>query len=99
LHYLSPVPPGIFFVQFDFIGNRFFDIDVSLSARRLKKDRVTPLLDQNEDPCLAGSVSKESIDFLTQSIRSIEKVIKPKIELKEPYKYLLSMPESVWSWP
>lgn len=58
----------------------------------LKTDSVTPLLDQNEDLRLAGAVSKESIDFLTRQIRSIEKVIGPKIELKEPYRHLLSMP-------
>jgi len=61
-------------------------------AKRLKEDRVTPLLSQNEDLRLAGAVSKESIDFLTRQINSIEKVIEPKIELKEQYRHLLSMP-------
>jgi transposase len=61
-------------------------------AKRLKEDRVTPLLAQNEDLRLAGAVSKESIDFLTRQIKSIEKVIGPKIELKESYRHLLSMP-------
>jgi transposase len=61
-------------------------------AKRLKEDRVTPLLSQNEDLRLAGVVSKESIDFLTRQINSIEKVIESKIELKEQYRHLLSMP-------
>ncbi len=61
-------------------------------AKRLKENRVTPHLEKNEDLRLAGAVSKESIDFLTRQIKSIEKVIEPKIELKDQYRQLLSMP-------
>jgi len=58
----------------------------------LKEDRVHPLLEENEDLALAGRVSKETIDFLTRKIQAIEVVIVKRIELKEPYKYLLTLP-------
>ena len=38
----------------------------------LRENRVHPLLADNEDLALAGQVSKDSIDFLTHQIRSIE---------------------------
>ncbi len=58
----------------------------------LTTDRVTPLLERNEDLALAGKVSKESIDFLTQKIKAIEAVVERKMELKEPYDRLLTEP-------
>lgn len=60
-------------------------------VKALKTDRVTPLLQGNEDLMLAGNVSKETIDFLTREIRSIESAVEKKIELKEPYKRLLTI--------
>jgi transposase len=41
---------------------------------------------------LAGRTSKETIDFLTRQIKHIEKVVETRVQLKEPYKYLLTMP-------
>ena len=41
---------------------------------------------------LVGSVSKEAIDFLTRQIQKIEKVIGEKVELRAPYRYLLTLP-------
>ena len=61
-------------------------------VKALKIDRVTPLLQGNEDLALAGKVSKESIDFLTHQIKAIESVVERKIELKEPYTRLLTIP-------
>jgi transposase len=61
-------------------------------VKRLKEDRVHPLLEENEDLALAGRVSKETIDFLTRKIQTIEVVIVKRIELKDPYKYLLTLP-------
>ena len=58
----------------------------------LSKDRVTPLLEQNEDLALAGRVSKESIDFLTRKIKAVEAVVEKKLELREPYDRLLTEP-------
>ena len=58
----------------------------------LKEDRVHPLLQDNEDLAMAGKVSKEAIDFLTRQIRTIERVVEGRIELKGSYGYLLTLP-------
>ncbi len=60
--------------------------------KRLKEDRVSPLLEGNDDLALAGKVSKEMIDQLTRQIRKIEARIVKRVELKESYRYLLSLP-------
>lgn len=60
--------------------------------KRLREDRVQPLLAGNEDLALAGRVSKESIDFLTRQIHSIERFVEKKLELREGYKTLLTVP-------
>jgi len=61
-------------------------------VKGLKEDRVHPLLRDNEDLALAGKVSKEAIDFLTRQIRTIERVVEGRIELKSSYGYLLTLP-------
>ena len=61
-------------------------------VKRLRENRVTPLLEENDDLALAGMVSKETIDFLTHKIRRIERTIQGKVQLKEPYRYLLTLP-------
>jgi transposase len=61
-------------------------------VKRLREDRISPLLQDNEDLQLAGSISKESIDYLTRKIRTIEQVIEGKVELKASYQQLLSIP-------
>lgn len=61
-------------------------------VKRLKEDRISPLLEDNEDLALAGKVSKQTIDFLTRQIRAIESVVERKVELKGPYRYLLTIP-------
>jgi len=60
-------------------------------VRSLCEDRVTPHLTGNEDLVLAGTVSKESIDYLTQQIQRIEEVIVGKVKLRPAYKKLLSV--------
>jgi transposase len=60
--------------------------------KRLKEDRVSPLFSENEDWVLVGTVSKESIDFLTRQIGKIEKALGQKVELRAPYRYLLTLP-------
>jgi len=60
--------------------------------RRLREDRVHPLLASNEDLALAGRVSKDSIDFMTRQIRAIETFIEKKLELTDGYRNLLTMP-------
>jgi transposase len=60
--------------------------------KRLREDRVSPVFSGDEDLVLVGSVSKEAIDFLTRQIRKIEKVIEGRVELRAPYRYLLTLP-------
>jgi transposase len=60
--------------------------------KRLREDRVSPFFARDGDLNLVGSVSKEAIDFLTRQIRKIEKVIEEKVELRAPYRYLLTLP-------
>lgn len=62
------------------------------NIKAIRTDRVAPFLEQNEDLALAGKVSKESIDFLTREIKSVEDVVEKKVELKEPYDRLLTVP-------
>ncbi len=60
--------------------------------KRIKEDRATPIMGDNEDLALAGMASKEAIDFLTRKIRGIESFIEKKMDLKEAYQPLLTMP-------
>ena len=60
--------------------------------KRLREDYVQPLLAGNEDLALAGKASKDTIDFLTGQIRAIETFIEKKLELKESYKRLVTIP-------
>jgi transposase len=60
--------------------------------KRLREDRVSPLFEGNQDMALAGMVSKETIDFLTRRIHMIERAVEGKVKLKEPYRYLLTLP-------
>jgi transposase len=61
-------------------------------VERLREDRITPLLERSEDLALAGRVSKEVIDHLTQQIHKIEWVVQKRMRLKEAYRYLLTLP-------
>ena len=60
--------------------------------KRLRENSVHPLLAGNEDLALAGQVSKDSIDFLTRQIRAIETFIKKKLEFKDAYEKLATIP-------
>jgi transposase len=61
-------------------------------VKAIKEDRVSLLLEMNEDLALAGRVSKEAIDHLSRQIHKIEWVVQKKIALKEAYRYLLTLP-------
>jgi transposase len=61
-------------------------------VKAVKEDRISLLLEMNEDLALAGQVSKEAIDHLTRQIHKIEWVVQKRITLKEPYQYLLTLP-------
>ncbi len=56
------------------------------------EDRVRPWLEGNEDLALAGRVSKETIDFLSEQIEEVERVVLGKMGLRESYRNLLSLP-------
>lgn len=61
-------------------------------VKRLKENKVAPFFEGNEDLVLAGQVSKEAIDFLILKIRAIESTVEDRAKLKEPYRYLLTIP-------
>lgn len=61
-------------------------------VKRLKEDRIAPLLEEDVDIAMAGRVSKEAIDFLTRQIRKIEGIVEKRVELKKAYGYLLTLP-------
>ena len=61
-------------------------------VKRLREDRITPLLGESEDLALAGRVSKEAIDFFTRQISRIEGVVEKRVGLKEEYRSLLTLP-------
>jgi len=70
--------------------NNGFKLKTS-DVKALTEDRVAPYLSGNEDLALAGTVSKESIDFLTRQIKKIEAVVEDRVELKPPYAKLQSV--------
>jgi transposase len=75
------------------ILSRNYGVKVAVrEVKRLTEDRVSPLLEGNEDLALAGQSSKEMIDQLTRQIGKIEAAIVKRIELKESYRYLLTLP-------
>lgn len=60
-------------------------------VKRLKANRIKPLLEANEDLAMAGQVSKDAIDYLTRKIRAIETFVENKVKLSEPYSRLLGI--------
>ncbi len=61
-------------------------------VKRLREDQVTPYLEGQEDLALAGRVSKETIDFLTDQIHEIERAVQKRVTLKGAYRFLLTIP-------
>lgn len=57
-----------------------------------RQDHLSDLFAEQEELALSRAVSKESIDFLTQAIRRIERVVLKKIKLREEFVKLLSVP-------
>jgi transposase len=65
----------------------------SNDIKSVRDDPVGHLFAGEDDSlALAGSASKETIDFLTHKIREIERAVLRKVELGESYKCLLSVP-------
>ena len=63
-----------------------------VKVKRFKTNHVEPLLSGHEDLALCGEVSKETIDLLSRQILKIEKQVLQKVELRTPYKSLLTIP-------
>jgi transposase len=61
-------------------------------VKRVREDRVTPLLDGDDNVFFAGTVSKETIDYLSKQIRRVEKAVRGQVELSPPYARLLELP-------
>jgi transposase len=61
-------------------------------AKRLKENVIIPLLKSDEDLAMAGMVSKETIDFFTRKIRAVESMVEQRVQLKDQYRYLLTIP-------
>lgn len=61
-------------------------------VKRLGEDRVTPYLEGQEDLALAGRVSKNTVDFLSEQIQEIEKAVLKRVRLKKSYRLLLTIP-------
>ncbi|MGD8389104.1 MAG: transposase [Desulfobacteraceae bacterium] len=60
--------------------------------KRLRENRIEPLLSSNEDLALSGKVSKEAIDFFTRKIREIERVVLEKVSIKPTFRFLNTIP-------
>jgi transposase len=60
--------------------------------KQLTQDHVSPLLDGNDDLALSGRVSKETIDYLTHQIGAIERFVEDRVQLKQEYSFLRTIP-------
>jgi len=80
-------------ISLQHIITRNCGIKVSVNdVKRLREDLISPLLKDNEDVLLAGSVSKETINYLTRQIRTIENTVEGTIILASPYGHLQGLP-------
>lgn len=61
-------------------------------VKLLKTDVIGPLLEHDDDLAMAGAVSKQTIDYLTRMIRSIEGVVEQREKLQGPYLNLTTLP-------
>jgi len=60
--------------------------------KQLTQDHISVLLDWDESLALSARVSKETIDYLTRQINHVENVVESKVQLKEAYELLMTMP-------
>jgi transposase len=61
-------------------------------VKRVREDRVLLLLEGDEDVLLSGSISKDTIDYLSRQIRKIERIVEGKVKLAPAYQCLLTIP-------
>jgi transposase len=80
-------------ISLQHIVTRNCAVKVSVNdVKRLREDRISPLLEGDEYVALAGSISKETIDYLSRQIRRIEKAVERRLKLSSSYARLVSMP-------
>jgi transposase len=60
--------------------------------KRLKENKVTPYLEENQELAYVGQVSKDAIDFLGAKIRALESFVEDKAKLNDSYANLLTIP-------
>ena len=68
---------------------------VKLAAGKIKQvsqDHVTPLLAGEDDLALSGTVSKDTIDYLSQQITKVERSVKNKVTTKPAFTCLQTIP-------
>lgn len=66
-----------------------------LSGAKMKQittDHISPLLAENDDLALSGKVSKNTIDFLSTQIATIERACEDRLELNSQYAFLRTIP-------
>jgi transposase len=61
-------------------------------VKRVREDRVLHLLEDDENVLLSGSISKETIDYLSRQIRKVERAVEGKVKLSPAYSFLLTIP-------
>lgn len=60
--------------------------------KRTKENHVAPLLAEQSDLALSGEVSKNAIDYLSQQIDKIEKVVLSRANLRSQFQALQTIP-------
>jgi len=61
-------------------------------TKSIRDNRIESLLNWDADLATNGKISKDSIDFLSSKIRSIDRIVEKRVKLKEPYQNLLTIP-------
>jgi len=80
-------------VSLQHIITRNYGVRVGVNdIKAVKTNRIDAYFGSNEDLALAGQVSKQSIDFLTEQILAIERVVDERKEVCKPYQYLKTIP-------
>jgi len=66
-----------------------------LGASKIKQvtqDHISPLLEGDDDLAMSGRVSKQIIDYFTAQIGTIEKFVEARVEVKQEYDLLRTIP-------
>ena len=65
----------------------------SNEIKRLKENKIQAILGQQfEEVLMVGQISKETIDYLGQKIRTVERAVETKIGLRPNYQMLTTIP-------